>query len=50
MTDNSFIDAVSSIVNRGCHVSGECATGDVDGIEDRRENFEKALDILGVKD
>jgi len=42
MKDMSFIDAISGIVNRGCH-NPPCATGDVDGLHDRRSNFEKVL-------
>jgi hypothetical protein len=43
--DNSFIDAVSGIVNRGCH-NPPCKTGDVDGREERRANFRKVLDAF----
>ena len=39
---NSFIDAVSAIVNRGCH-DPPCATGDVVGKADRATNFYKVL-------
>lgn len=42
MSGNSFIDAVSGIVNRGCH-DPPCATGSVDGNDDRRSNFLKVL-------
>jgi hypothetical protein len=42
MSGNSFIDAVSGIVNRGCH-NPPCATGDVDGKADRSTNFYKVL-------
>jgi hypothetical protein len=42
MSGNSFIDAVSGIVNRGCH-DPPCATGDVDGKADRSNNFYKVL-------
>jgi len=42
MTDMGFIDAISGIVNRGCH-NPPCATGNVDGLEDRRSNFKKVL-------
>mmetsp|Transcript_8971 Transcript_8971/g.20223 ORF Transcript_8971/g.20223 Transcript_8971/m.20223 type:complete len:154 (+) Transcript_8971:209-670(+) len=45
MTDMSFIDAISGIVNRGCH-NPPCATGNVDGLEDRRANFMKVLGVF----
>ncbi len=45
---HAFIDAVSGIVNRGCH-NPPCATGPVDGLEERRANFEKALVAMGLK-
>jgi hypothetical protein len=45
---HAFIDAVSGIVNRGCH-NPPCATGPVDGLEERRANFEKALTVMGLK-
>lgn len=38
----SFIDAVSGIVNRGCH-DPPCGTGAVDGGMERKSNFRKAL-------
>jgi len=41
--DNSFIDGVSSIVNRG----GPFAGG-VDGIQDRRDNFRTVLKGMGL--
>jgi len=47
MTGNEYIDAVSAIVNRGCH-DPPCATGDVDGLSDRRDNFYKVLRVLEV--
>jgi len=47
MSGNSFIDAVSGIVNRGCH-DPPCATGDVDGKADRSSNFYKVLAELDV--
>lgn len=47
MTDTSFIDAVSGIVNRGCH-NPPCGTGPVDGGADRRANFETVLDAMGL--
>jgi len=47
MTDVSFIDSVSGIVNRGCH-NPPCQTGPVDGNAERRDNFAKALAAFGV--
>ena len=44
---NAFIDAVSGIVNRGCH-NPPCGTGPVDGLDDRRANFQKALTHMGL--
>jgi len=48
MTDNSFIDSVSGIVNRGCH-NPPCGTGKLDGGAERKGNFKKVLDVLGLK-
>lgn len=48
MTDDGFIDAVSGIVNRGCH-NPPCATGPVDGGDERRQNFHKVLEVMGLK-
>eukprot|EP00578_Thalassiosira_sp_NH16_P013194 CAMPEP_0181125170 /NCGR_PEP_ID=MMETSP1071-20121207/26891_1 /TAXON_ID=35127 /ORGANISM="Thalassiosira sp., Strain NH16" /LENGTH=815 /DNA_ID=CAMNT_0023210563 /DNA_START=54 /DNA_END=2498 /DNA_ORIENTATION=- len=45
MKDDSFIDAISGIVNRGCH-NPPCATGEVDGLLDRRANFHKVLAVF----
>jgi hypothetical protein len=42
MTDQSFIDAVSGIVNRGCH-NPPCGTGPLDGGMERADNFKKVL-------
>ena len=42
-----FIDAVSGIVNRGCH-NPPCATGAVDGVQDRRDNFAAVLEAMGL--
>jgi len=47
MSGNSFIDAVSGIVNRGCH-DPPCATGDVDGKADRATNFYKVLSEFDI--
>eukprot|EP00397_Hematodinium_sp_SG-2012_P006353 GEMP01006383.1.p1 GENE.GEMP01006383.1~~GEMP01006383.1.p1 ORF type:complete len:821 (+),score=136.29 GEMP01006383.1:222-2684(+) len=46
MQDDSFIDAVSGIVNRGCH-NPPCKTGAVDGLTPRRQNFQKVLKEMG---
>jgi len=40
--DRGFIDAVSGIVNRGCH-NPPCGTGAVDGGNERNANFIKTL-------
>jgi hypothetical protein len=48
MTDTAFIDSVSGIVNRGCH-DAPCETGPVDGLPERRANFEKVLKAFGLK-
>lgn len=45
MKGSSFIDAVSGIVNRGCH-DPPCAAGPVDGLSDRSSNFSKVLKEL----
>ena len=45
---NGFIDAVSGIVNRGCH-NPPCETGPVDGVEDRRANFDAVLRVMGLR-
>jgi hypothetical protein len=47
LNGNAFIDAVSGIVNRGCH-NPPCATGPVDGLQERRANFIKALTAMGL--
>jgi len=47
MIGNSFIDAVSGIVNRGCH-NPPCMAGDVDGREDRSANFRKVLTVFDL--
>jgi len=45
MKDMSFIDAVSGVVNRGCH-NPPCGTGALDGAYERKENFIKVLEVL----
>jgi len=47
MLGDQFINAVSGIVNRGCH-NPPCATGNVDGGSKRASNFQKVLTELGV--
>lgn len=42
LVDRGFIDAVSGIVNRGCH-NPPCGTGAVDGGTERNANFIKTL-------
>lgn len=49
MNDDSFINAVSGIVNRGCH-NPPCGTGPLDGGHERLENFKKVLEVLFEKD
>ncbi|KAL3788522.1 hypothetical protein HJC23_006560 [Cyclotella cryptica] len=46
-SDPGFINAVSGIVNRGCH-NPPCGTGAVDGGPERSNNFQKALSIFGL--
>jgi predicted chitinase len=47
MSDMSFIDAVSGVVNRGCH-NPPCGTGPLDGGAERKKNFESALRVVGL--
>jgi len=47
MSGNNFIDAVSGIVNRGCH-NPPCASGSVDGSYERASNFLKVLAELDL--
>lgn len=47
MTDPSFIDGVSGIVNRGCH-DAPCGTGEVHNGPERKANFEKVLAVMGL--
>ena len=46
---NNFIDAVSAIVNRGCH-SPPYTSGEVDGQTERASNFFKVLKELDLVD
>lgn len=48
LADDAFIDAVSGIVNRGCH-DHPCDTGPVDGLADRRANFDDVLRAMGLR-
>jgi hypothetical protein len=48
MVGTKFIDDISGIVNRGCPAATCPISGDVDGIEDRRDNFFLVLEKLGV--
>ena len=45
MQGDSFINAVSGIVNRGCH-NPPCGTGDLDGGPERAQNFKKVVDEM----
>jgi predicted chitinase len=47
MQGNGFINAVSGIVNRGCH-NPPCAAGPVDGESERSSNFLKVLKELSL--
>jgi chitinase len=46
-SDSGFINAVSNIVNRGCH-SPPCQAGALDGGSDRAANFASVLQALGL--
>lgn len=48
MTDMSFIDGVSGIVNRGCYNPPACGTGDLHGGPERQANFVKVLGVFGL--
>lgn len=48
-TDNSFIDGVSGIVNRGCHNPPACGTGELHGGANRAANFRKVLAALRLR-
>ena len=47
MVGTYFIDAVSGIVNRGCH-DPPCASGGVDGGAERAANFAKVLQAFDL--
>jgi hypothetical protein len=48
MKGDAFINAVSGIVNRGCPDSTCPISGTVDGLADRKANFVKVLQIMGL--
>jgi predicted chitinase len=48
MSDTSFIDGASGIVNRGCHNPPNCGTGELHAGEKRVENFRKVLSAMGL--
>jgi len=48
LVGTEFIDDVSGIVNRGCPDASCPVSGAVDGIGDRRDNFVKVLQALGL--
>jgi hypothetical protein len=41
--NNSFINAISGLVNRGCPSATACSSGAVDGALDRANNFKSIL-------
>ena len=45
MEGDAFINAVSGVVNRGCH-NPPCGTGPLDGGAERAANFRKVLSVL----
>lgn len=45
---DAFINAISGIVNRGCPESTCPISGAVDGLADRKANFVKVLQIMGL--
>ena len=45
MVGDSFINAVSGIVNRGCH-NPPCGTGELDGGPERAQNFREVIDAM----
>jgi len=48
ISDNSFIDGASGIVNRGCHNPPHCGTGELHAPQERRANFKKVLEAMGL--
>eukprot|EP00984_Skeletonema_dohrnii_P002873 scaffold976_cov102-Skeletonema_dohrnii-CCMP3373.AAC.12 len=47
MVGDAFINAVSGIVNRGCH-NPPCGTGPVDGGAERSANFRKTVRLVNI--
>jgi hypothetical protein len=48
LSDRSFIDGASGIVNRGCHNPPHCGTGELHAASSRAENFRKVLQAMGL--
>lgn len=48
MTDTTFIDGASGIVNRGCHNPPHCGTGELHAGPKRVVNFKKVLTAMGL--
>lgn len=48
LADTGFIDGASGIVNRGCHNPPNCGTGHLHGGTERRNNFKKVLEAMGL--
>lgn len=48
LSDTSFINGASGIVNRGCHNPPSCGTGELDGGAKRASNFGKVLKAMGL--
>merc|ERR1712083_622383 len=48
ISDTSFIDGASGIVNRGCHNPPHCGTGDLHAVTERRNNFKTVLTAMGL--
>lgn len=47
MSESSFIDGASGIVNRGCHNPPACGTGELHAAPERRQNFKTVLRAMG---
>ena len=48
MSDTSFINGASGIVNRGCHNPPNCGTGELHAGPERATNFQKVLKAMGL--
>eukprot|EP00442_Polarella_glacialis_P058778 CAMPEP_0115087510 /NCGR_PEP_ID=MMETSP0227-20121206/23346_1 /TAXON_ID=89957 /ORGANISM="Polarella glacialis, Strain CCMP 1383" /LENGTH=604 /DNA_ID=CAMNT_0002477417 /DNA_START=83 /DNA_END=1898 /DNA_ORIENTATION=- len=48
LTDTSFIDGASGIVNRGCHNPPNCGTGELHAGAQRADNFKEVLHAMGL--